>query len=45
MGLRATGKKFKVSGIIIIRFEQGKAVEEWIEEDELGPVRQLGVVK
>jgi len=45
MGLRATGRKFKVSGISIIRFEHGKAVEEWIEEDRLGPMRQLGVVK
>ena len=44
-GLRATGRKFKVSGISIIRFEHGKAVEEWIEEDRLGPMRQLGVVK
>src|SRR6266581_7443351 len=35
MGLRATGRKFKVSGISIIRFEHGKAVEEWIEEDGL----------
>jgi len=45
MGLRATGRKFKVSGISIIRFEHGKAVGEWIEEDVLGLMRQLGVVK
>ena len=45
MGLRATGRKFKVSGISIIRFEHGKAAGEWIEEDVLGLMRQLGVVK
>jgi steroid delta-isomerase-like uncharacterized protein len=45
MGILATGKKFKVSGISIILFEHGKAVEEWIEEDGLGLMRQLGVVK
>ena len=45
MGVSATHKRFKVSGISIIRFEHGKAVEEWIEEDGLGIMRQLGVVK
>jgi predicted ester cyclase len=45
LGVSATGRKFKVSGISIIRFEQGKAVEEWIEEDGLGLMRQLGVAK
>jgi steroid delta-isomerase-like uncharacterized protein len=45
MRVPATGKRFKVSGISIIRFEHGKAVEEWIEEDGLGLMRQLGVVK
>jgi steroid delta-isomerase-like uncharacterized protein len=45
MGILATDRKFKVSGISIIRFERGKVVEEWIEEDGLGLMRQLGVVK
>lgn len=45
MGIPATGKKFKVSGISIILFEHGKAVEEWIEEDGLGLMRQLDIVK
>ncbi len=43
MGLRATGRKFKVSGISIIRFEHGKAVEEWIEEDGLGSCDSLAL--
>ncbi len=45
MGIPATGKKFKVSGISIIRFDRGRVVEEWIEEDGLGLMRQLRVVK
>ena len=45
MGIHATGKKFKMSGMSIIRFDRGKAVEEWIEEDTLGLLGQLGVVK
>jgi len=45
MGIPASGKKFKVSGISIIRFDRGRAVEEWIEEDGLGLMRQLDVVK
>jgi len=45
MGIPASAKKFKVSGISIIRFDHEKAVEEWIEEDGLGLMRQLGVVK
>lgn len=42
MGIPGSGKKFKVSGISIIRFDHGRAVKEWIEEDGLGLMRQLG---
>lgn len=45
MGIHASGKKFKMSGISIIRFVRGKGIEEWIEEDTLGLLRQLGVVE
>lgn len=45
MGIPATGREFKVSGISIISLEQGKSAEEWIEEDGLGLMRQLDVVK
>jgi steroid delta-isomerase-like uncharacterized protein len=45
MGTPATGKKFRVSGISIIHFDHERAVDEWIEEDGLGLMRQLGVVK
>lgn len=46
MGLQPTGKKISVSGISIFRFKDGKAVEEWIEEDGgLGLMRQLGAIQ
>ncbi|HEV2120432.1 MAG TPA: ester cyclase [Candidatus Bathyarchaeia archaeon] len=41
MGIPATGRKFKISGISIIRFSHGKAVEEWIEEDGLASCDSL----
>lgn len=44
MGIPGTGKKIEVSGISIIRLEHGKIVEEWIEEDGLGLMRQLGIL-
>ncbi len=43
MGIPPTGKPIKVTGISIIRFTNGKMVEEWIEEDGLGMMRQLGI--
>lgn len=43
MGIGPTGKRITVTGISIIRFRDGKGVEEWIEEDNLGLMRQLGI--
>lgn len=45
MGIPPTGRRFSIGGISIIRFEQLKATEEWIQEDGLGLMRQLGAVK
>ncbi len=45
MGIPATGKPIMVTGISIIIFSGGKAVEEWIEEDGLGLMRQLGILR
>ncbi len=45
MGIPPTRRKFRTTGISIIRFDHGKVVEEWIEEDGLGLLRQVGVVK
>ncbi len=44
MEIPATGKPIRVTGISIIRFVNGKAMEEWIEEDSLGLMHQLGVL-
>jgi steroid delta-isomerase-like uncharacterized protein len=44
MGIPATGKRTTTSGVNILRFENGKAVEEWSNWDALGWLQQLGVV-
>ncbi len=43
MDIRPTGKKIKVRGIQISRFEDGLMVERWGSSDELGILKQLGV--
>ena len=40
----ATGKPITITGINIIRFEDGKMVEEWENFDELAMLQQIGVV-
>ncbi len=42
MGMPPTGKKFTITGIDIVRFVNGKAVEHWGNEDDLGMMQQLG---
>ena len=44
MGIPATGKPIIVTGIDIVRFEDGKAVEHWHEWSGLGLMSQLGVI-
>ena len=44
MGIPATGKKFQMEVIDILRFENGKVVEHWGQSDNLGMLTQLGVV-
>lgn len=41
-GVPATGRRVRVSGIIIIRVADGKLVEGWNSWDQLGLLRQLG---
>jgi steroid delta-isomerase-like uncharacterized protein len=41
--LPATEKKLEFSLITIMRMENGKVVEEWQEDDQLGLARQLGM--
>ncbi|HEX9341629.1 MAG TPA: ester cyclase [Thermoplasmata archaeon] len=43
MGIPATGKPVKITGIDVMRFEQGQAVERWGEWDTAGLMQQLGV--
>lgn len=42
-GLKATGKKVSFGGIDIVRFANGKAVEHWGNQDDLGMLGQLGI--
>lgn len=42
MGIAATGKNFKIRGMQIGRFENGKLAERWGSSDELGLLKQLG---
>lgn len=44
MGIPATGKQVKVTGIFIARVTDGKVVESWTEWDSMGTMQQLGVV-
>jgi len=43
-GIPATGRHMMVSGISITRVENGKIVEEWQNWDQVGMLRQLGVI-
>jgi len=43
-GIPPTGKKIKVRGMQISRFEGGKLVERWGSSDQLGILQQIGAV-
>jgi steroid delta-isomerase-like uncharacterized protein len=43
MGIPATGKPVQIDYMDIWRFEDGKAVENWVQMDMLGMMQQLGV--
>ena len=43
-GIQPTNKTLSVSGIDILRIENGKIKEVWHEEDNLGFMQQLGVI-
>jgi len=44
-GFPATGKKFRVTGISMLRWRRGKVVESWINYDQLGLLQQIGFVE
>jgi predicted ester cyclase len=44
MGIPPTNKQIILNGIYIIRIENGKQVEWWLEADFLSLMQQLGVI-
>ena len=44
MGAAPTGKEVSFTGINIVRLKGGKIVESWGNSDQLGWMRQIGVV-
>lgn len=44
LGVPATGRQVRFSGMVFVRVEQGKLVEGWNNFDQLGMLQQLGVV-
>ena len=45
LGIPATNKKIELTGIHIARIENGRQVDHWGEDNYLGLLQQLGVVK
>lgn len=43
-GTAPTGNAFKVSALQLARFENGRCVERWGSTDELGMMKQLGIL-
>jgi steroid delta-isomerase-like uncharacterized protein len=43
-GIPATGKPFAVTGMNHWRIADGQAVEGWVSRDDLGLMRQLGLI-
>jgi len=44
MGHPASGKAINIRGMQISKFEDGKMVERWGSSDELGILKQIGVI-
>jgi steroid delta-isomerase-like uncharacterized protein len=43
-GIPASGKSMNVAGISILRIVDGKIVEDWVAEDTIGLMQQIGVI-
>src|SRR5262249_17305951 len=43
-GLPPTGNHIDIHGISFLRFADGRIAEDWVEENTLGVLQQLGVV-
>ena len=44
-GSPATGRRVDIDGISIYRLEGGRLAEAWVQYDQLGLMRQLGLVR
>jgi len=44
LGVLPTGRKVSIQGIIIVRLVDGRIVEGWNSYDQLGMLRQIGVL-
>lgn len=44
MGIAPTGKRSDVTGLTLQHFSDGKVTDEYVEWDQLGMLRQLGVI-
>lgn len=44
LGIPPTGKSVSVTGMLISRIEGGRFIEEWVNWDTLGLLRQVGAV-
>jgi predicted ester cyclase len=44
MGIPPSGKPVTMTGMDLVRFANGKAVEHWGNGDDLGMMQQLGVI-
>ncbi len=43
-GIQPTGKQVTLTQISILRVADGKAVEQWVNSDDLGMLQQLGII-
>jgi steroid delta-isomerase-like uncharacterized protein len=43
-GITPTGRRVDCTGIVISRIEEGKIAEDWANFDDLGMMRQLGLI-
>ncbi|WP_458190279.1 ester cyclase [Haladaptatus sp. NG-WS-4] len=44
-GIEPTGEEFEITGLGVVRIEDGKFAEIWLNYDSLGIMQQLGVVE
>jgi predicted ester cyclase len=42
MGIQPTGKRCTAEGISVAKFRSGKLIEDWVQWDALGLMRQIG---